>query len=171
MTALVFVDTNVLVYARDTTQEAKQERARDWLATLWRTRNGRLSAQVLSEYYYVVTRKLPRKLPEPAAWSDVVLYSQWSPRAVDVALLDAARDVVGNHRVSWWDALILAAARSQGCALLLSEDLQDGAVFGGVTVCNPFRTSLSEAVAAYAVDAAPAPLHRGRGRPRRAAAG
>lgn len=169
MTALVFVDTNVLVYARDRAQPEKQAQAQDWLATLWRSRTGRLSVQVLSEFYYAGTRRLDPKLPERTAWDEVRLYSQWRPRAIDAALLAAAHETCLAHRLNWWDSLIVAAARAEGCALLLTEDLHDGAVYGGVTVRNPFRTTLAEATARYAAREKPASLHKPRGRPRRAA--
>jgi predicted nucleic acid-binding protein len=66
MTARVFVDTNVLVYARDRTDEEKHARALEWLAALWQERAGRLSWQVLQEYYVTATRKLepPRDLAD-----------------------------------------------------------------------------------------------------------
>jgi len=169
MTAPVFVDTNVLVYARDSAQPAKQALAQDWLTTLWRSRSGRLSVQVLSEYYYTCTRKLQPRMPEPAAWDDVRALMQWRPRSIDALLLQSGREIAVQHRLSWWDSLIVAAARSEGCSMLLSEDLQDGAVYGGVTVRNPFRMSLSEGAARYQAESRAQPAHRPRGRPKRIA--
>lgn len=58
-----FVDTNVLVYARDISEPEKQRRASEWLAHLWRSREGRLSVQVLQEYYVTLTQKLKPGLP------------------------------------------------------------------------------------------------------------
>ena len=64
--------------------------------------------------------------------------------------------------------MVVAAAQLQGCALLLTEDLQDGAVYGGVTVRSPFTLDVREPAPAYTVAPLPNPRHRGRGRPRKA---
>lgn len=167
MNARVFVDTNVFVYARDPRDAAKQARAEDWVANLWRDRAGRTSMQVLSEYYYNVTRKLlPRVAPE-SAWDDTRNLLDWNPHLVDATLLARAREIEQRWRLSWWDSMIVAAAQLQGCALLLTEDLQDGAAYGGVTVRSPFTLDVREPVPAYAVAPAATPRHRGRGRPRK----
>lgn len=168
MTALVFVDTNVLLYARDAGQPLKQACAAEWMNHLWRERVGRISTQVLSEYYVNVTRKLQPGLTPADAWADVDALLAWRPQATDAALLRLAREIERDHRLSWWDSLIVAAARAQGCATLLTEDLHDGAVLAGVTVRNPFVSRLEEQRAGYNPAPASAPRHRGRGRPRRA---
>jgi predicted nucleic acid-binding protein len=170
MTALVFVDTNVLLYARDAAQRTKQPVALDWLATLWRTRSGRISTQVLSEYYVNATRKLQPRMPDADAWEDVRALLEWRPRPVDADLLQRGREIHARHKLGWWDSLVVAAARAEGCTILLSEDLQHGAVYGGVTVRDPFRPTFAEEGATY--DAAPLRAvrrHRSRGRPPRAA--
>ena len=87
MSALYFVDTNVLVYARDTSEPDKQPRADEWLTALWRHRCGRTGVQVLNEYYVTTTRKLDPGLTEEEAWSDVEALLAWSPLAVDATLL------------------------------------------------------------------------------------
>jgi len=167
MTAPVFVDTNVLLYWRDSRQPAKQSRATAWLEHLWREQTGRTSTQVLSEYYVNVTRKLVPGLPAGDAWDDVEALLAWAPQPVDGALLRRGRAVVGRYGLSWWDGLIVAAAQAQGCSLLLSEDLQDGAAYGGVTVRSPFTLSLGEEAAAYGAAPAAVARHRPRGRPKR----
>ena len=68
MTELVFVDTNVLVYARDTRDLRKQQRATEWLDRLWRQQSGRTSVQVLNEYFVTVTRKLQPGNRRPPMW-------------------------------------------------------------------------------------------------------
>lgn len=167
MTAPVFVDTNVLLYWRDARDPTKQARAAEWLAQLWRERTGRTSAQVLSEYYVNVTRKLDPGLAPDEAWDDVHALLAWEPQAIDGPLLERGRAVGSRYGLSWWDSLVVAAAQTQGCALLLTEDLQDGARYGGVTVRSPFTLSIEEGTARYA--AAPATVRRTRrpGRPRR----
>jgi len=127
MTALVFVDTNLLVYARDTRDAMKRATASEWIRLLWSQERGRTSVQVLNEYYDVVTRKFPAVKAEDV-WEDVRYYmSGWNPQPLDSEVLDLAHDVETRYGLSWWDCLIVAAAQAQNCLLLLSEDLQDGA--------------------------------------------
>ena len=168
MTAPIFVDTNIFIYARDPRDAEKQGRAAEWISNFWRDRTGRTSVQVLSEYYYNVTSRLTPKVASADAWDDVEAFFEWRPHPIDAALLERARDIEQRWRLSWWDSMIVAAAQLQGCAILLTEDLQDGAVFGGVTVRNPFTHNVNEPAAAYAVHPVVASRHRGRGRPRKA---
>ena len=87
MTAPVFVDTNVLVYARDAGEKRKQHLAASWLERLWRERSGRTSIQVLSEYYVTVTRKLNPSRKQVDAWDDVHAFLSWKPQSIDAALI------------------------------------------------------------------------------------
>lgn len=169
MSANVFVDTNVFVYARDAGEPAKQPRAAAWLEYLWRAQLGRTSVQVLSEYYVTMTRKLDARLAAADAWDDVLSLFAWRPWPIDAPLLERAREIVLRHKLSWWDSLIVAAAEAQGCSLLLSEDLQDGGVYGSVTVRSPFALEANEAAALYANAPKTASRHPPRGRPKRRA--
>lgn len=165
MTASVFVDTNVLLYARDPHDARKQARASTWLERLWRERLGRTSMQVLSEYKVNLTRKL--KVPPQEAWEAVRVMFAWRPLPTDEALLSRAHEVEQRYRISWWDSLIVAAAQLQECGILLTEDLQDGQVFGSVTVRSPFTLAAHEPQARYASAPVATPRHRPRGRPKR----
>lgn len=167
MTVPVFVDTNVFVYARDARDAAKQLRAADWIARLWRDRSGRTSMQVLSEYYFNVTRKLTPRVAPDEAWDDARAFFAWAPHAIDAALLAQAREIEQRHRLNWLDSMVVGAAQLQDCVLLLTEDLQDGAVFGGVTVRSPFTFDVREPAAAYGAAPLATPRHRPRGRPKR----
>jgi predicted nucleic acid-binding protein len=166
MTAPVFVDTNVLLYARDAGETGKQPRAAAWLEYLWREQLGRTSIQVLSEYYINVTRKLSPGLAPDEAWDDVQALLTWHPQPVDDVLLRRGREVEVRYRLSWWDSLVVGAAQLQGCTVLLTEDLQDGAVFGGVAVRSPFTLAIEEAAATYAVAPSATRRHPSRGRPK-----
>ena len=168
MTAAVFVDANVLVYARDPRETTKQPRAAEWIAHLWRKGAARTSVQVLSEYYVIATRKLAPRVPADDAWGDVRAFMAWRPQPIDEALLQRAREIEERHRLSWWDSMVVAAAQLQDCALLLTEDLHDGATYGGVTARSPFTLAAEEPRAEYAV-ASTAPRHPPRGRPRKKA--
>jgi predicted nucleic acid-binding protein len=167
MTGLCFVDANVFVYARDARDSRKQQRASQWLDLLWRERLGRTSAQAIAEFYAVVTRKLG--IRPDRAWTSVERYFAWQPLAVDEDVLRAARQIEQRYRLSWWDCMIVAAAQRQDCVLLLTEDLQDNAVYGSVTVRSPFTLEAREAAAMYMVEPRLPSLHRPRGRPRRLA--
>lgn len=144
MTVPVFVDTNVLVYARDRTDEVKHRRALEWLTALWEERAGRVSWQVLQEYYVTVTRKLDPPRDAADAREDVTSLVTWRPVPVDVRVADAAWAIEDRYGLSWWDALIVAAAQAGDCTYLLTEDLQDGEDLGGVTVLDPFAHEPSE---------------------------
>jgi len=140
MSDRVFVDTNILVYARDSADPIKQAGASEALARLWRERSGRISTQVLSEYFVTVTQKLRPGLDREAAWSDVEALSAWDPVAIDQGPLRKAREVQIRHGLSWWDSLIVAAAWVAECAEILSEDLGAGETYLGLRVINPFQS-------------------------------
>jgi len=167
MTAPVFVDTNVFIYASDGRETMKQSAAEQWLHLLWREQSGRTSVQVLNECYWNLTRKIKPALSANDAWDMVQSLFQWNPQAVDTDVLTRSRDIERRYGLSWWDSLIVGAAQAQNCPLLLSEDLQDGAVYGGVTVRNPFKLGVSEVAAAYEPSSAAVRRHRSRGRPKR----
>lgn len=169
MTAAVFVDTNIFVYSRDASEPEKQAVAARWLEQLWIEQRGRTGIQALNEFYVTVTRKLDPGMAPEDALADVRALLSWEPQPVDRRLLLRAHDVERRHRMSWWDSMIIAAAQLQHCVLLLSEDFQEGWSCDGVTVCNPFRTQVSEEAATYDTVPAPASRHRPRGRPRRKA--
>jgi predicted nucleic acid-binding protein len=138
MTALVFVDTNVLLYAVDRTNLKKQQAAREWCEELWRSRRGRISFQVLQEFYAKVAQKWPEGRDEARA--EVRDLLAWLPVTVDAAILERGWKIQDRYRLSFWDALIVAAAKSAGCRYLLTEDLQTDQELDGVMVVNPFRS-------------------------------
>lgn len=138
MTGPVFVDTNVFVYRHDDSEPSKQTRAEEWIALLVRDRTGRLSFQVLQEVYATLTSKRRIGFGGTEAREIVLELAEWRPVAVNRALLDRAWLVEERHLISWWDALIVAAAQTCGCRILLTEDLQHGHEFDQVRVMNPF---------------------------------
>jgi predicted nucleic acid-binding protein len=167
MTGLVFVDANIFVYARDPRDSAKQSKAREWIRFLWDTQRGRTSAQALSEFYDTVTRKFQPGVARDDAWEEVQSYLAWNPQSVDTHVLMRANEVERRYQLNWWDCLIVAAAQVQGCVLLLSEDMQDGADYGGIILRSPFTLGVSDEASSYAPLPMLASRHRGRGRPRR----
>lgn len=133
-----FVDTNVLVYAHDTSQAARQPIAAQLLDDLWRTRDGLLSTQVLTEFYAVVTRKFDPPMPRREARALIDAYAAWPLVQVDAPLIVAASALEEQHSFSFWDALIVEAARRGGATRLVSEDLQHGRRIAGLVIANPF---------------------------------
>ena len=168
MTAAVFVDTNVVVYAYDRRDPAKKATAEAVLRELWIEQRGRTSMQVLAEYYSTVTRKLKPALSPDAAWEQVDVLLAWEPLAIDRRLVEQAREVERRYRLSWWDSMIVAAAQLQNCTTLMTEDLQHGLVCGTVVVRNPFMTHIADDFGDYTVEPRPLSRHRPRGRPRSA---
>lgn len=140
MSPRVFVDTNVLVYLRDSTEPEKQRHAAEWMAHLWETGDGRVSTQVLSEYYVAVTSKLVPGMPAAEAREDVVALATWDPLPPDPDLMEDAWAIEDRWGFSFWDALVVAAGRRLGCSILLTEDLQDGQDLDGLVVHSPFTT-------------------------------
>lgn len=132
----MFLDTNVLVYAFDDSEAEKRESAVGLLAA--RPERFVLSAQVLSEFYTSVTRKLTHPLSPDKAATVVAGFSALTMVSLDAEL---AREAISIHRksqISYWDGLIVAAARAGGCDRLLTEDLNDSQVISGVRIENPF---------------------------------
>lgn len=140
MTELVFVDTNVFIYALDQTDADKQNSAQTWRAELWRSRRGRTSFQVLQEFYAKAVSKWPTAID--MARAEVRDLLAWRPLAVSGAILQESWKVQDRYRLSFWDALIVAAAKAASCKYLLTEDLQPDQRLGDVVVVNPFRRDL-----------------------------
>ena len=142
---LVFVDTNVLIHAEDGAEADKQHSALDWIERLWRARSGRMSTQVLNEFYVNVTRKLKPAMPQGDARARVRRYAAgWNPWQIDHATVETAWAMEARHGLQYWDCLVLAAAQHSGCTLVLSEDMQHEGRYGAVQVINPFLASIDE---------------------------
>jgi predicted nucleic acid-binding protein len=132
----VAVDTNVLAYAEGVNGEASRTAALDLLQTL-RPDSTLLPAQALGELFNVLVRKARWSRGDAQravlGWGDAFPLIETSS-----GVMLAAMDLASDHQLGIWDAIILSAAADAGCRLLLSEDLQDGFTWGGVTVVNPF---------------------------------
>ncbi len=137
--SLTFVDTNIIAYSRDNRLPVKQPIAEAWMNCLAQMRVGRISTQVLIEFYSVATHPKKLALPAWAAQADCRALHAWNPLLPDLALFESAWSLIDRHGFSWWDALIVAAALRQECTLLLSEDLQHNLVVDNrLTIINPF---------------------------------
>jgi predicted nucleic acid-binding protein len=139
MTAPVFVDTNVLIYCFDEADERKYRAARSWRAELWKSRQGRVSFQVLQEFYLTATKKWPDLRTEVRAEIRDLL--DWRPVVIDADILESGWEIQERFQLSFWDSLIVAAAKAASCRYLLTEDLQADQEFDGVVVVNPFKSN------------------------------
>ncbi len=137
--ANALVDTNVLVYACDPSDDEKRERALQLLVGLHEAGAGCLSAQVLSEFFWTTTRGRSPLLTLAEATVQVErLAASWPVLDVTALVVGEAARGVAAHRFSFWDALIWAAARLNQVPLVLSEDFAHGSRVGGVRFVNPF---------------------------------
>ncbi|RPH54906.1 MAG: PIN domain-containing protein [Acidobacteria bacterium] len=134
-----FVDTNILMYAHDTSAGAKHERAKAILEELWRDRTGVVSTQVLQELAVNLRRKASRPLDAKATREIIVDYLTWQVVINGGESILEALDLEARYQVSFWDALVLHAAQTSGAEVLYSEDLSDGQTYGSVRVTNPFK--------------------------------
>jgi predicted nucleic acid-binding protein len=132
-----FLDTNLLVYADAGDEPTKQQRALALIGEHRRGGTGVLSTQVLQEFANVALCKL--LLPPALVRERLGFYSRFEVLATTPGLIAAALDQHVLRGLSFYDALIVQAAIASGCSQLLSEDMQDGAVHGGVTIRNPFK--------------------------------
>lgn len=142
MSDLVFVDSNVLIYAVDESNPKKHEAARLWRSELWKSHRGRISFQVLDEFYANVDRKWPAAREHLQA--EIRNLMTWRPIELNAELLEEAWRIQAHFKLSFWDALIVSAAQAASCRYLLTEDLQEGQEMDGVVVVNPFRSGTTE---------------------------
>ena len=131
-----FVDTNVLVYADDGGDRTKQSVATSLIEAHLRAGSGVISTQVLQEFVNTALRKL--MLPVDLIRARLAVYRRFEVVPSSPDLVTAALDIHVLRRLSYWDVLIVQAARQSGCIQLLTEDMNAGAVVAGVRLVNPF---------------------------------
>ena len=139
------LDTNILVYAVDRDAGDRHERSKDLMSRA-AGRDCVLTVQALAEFFHATTRKGLLKPSLASAfvrdWLDVFRLA-----SADGTVLVEAMDAVGEHRLSFWDAMLWATARRVGCSAILSEDMQDGRRLSGVEIINPFGAAASARLA------------------------
>ena len=138
MTDRLFVDTNILIYAHDLDAGAKNRLASSLLMDIWETGTGILSIQVLQEFYHVATQKIELPLPPGEALEYLHYMAILETVQPDFHMVVAAIRIHQKHAVSFWDGLILQAAKTAGCSQLISEDLQHGFALDDLVINNPF---------------------------------
>jgi predicted nucleic acid-binding protein len=134
----VFVDTNILIYAHDLDAGTKHEISRRIVVELWEKRSGALSTQVLQEFYINITKKIAAPLAPATARNIISTYFSWRVEEIHPDSILQASEISEKHNLSFWDALIVVAARAANAAAILTEDLNAGQVIEGIVVNNPF---------------------------------
>jgi predicted nucleic acid-binding protein len=138
MNGRAFFDTSVLVYQDDTSSPVKQNHALALFSDHFKKGTATLSLQVLQEYFSVATRKL--NLAADKAQRRVEIFSLANVVKFEAQDIISAIELHRLTRISFWDALIVHAARVSGAAVLYSEDFQHGSVLASVRILNPFVT-------------------------------
>ena len=137
MSVRCFLDTSIFLYAHDESSKRKQNTARNLISRVYSEEICAISTQVMTEFFQNFVIKFKR--PYPDALKEMHFMSRC--RVIDQTmslLLEGAR-LLNEYSVSWWDALIVAAAAESGAEVLYSEDLQHDQIIGGVKIVNPFR--------------------------------
>jgi predicted nucleic acid-binding protein len=137
-----FVDTNVLLYRFGAFHAEKRRSADAWFDLLWSTDRGRISWQVIFEFYSNVVKKTGTA--PAAARAAVEKLILWNPEVPTHATVLRAWHWCDSAQLNFWDGLILGAAEQAGCRWLLTEDFQTGRRYGTVTVVNPFEHGPAE---------------------------
>ncbi len=145
MTARLFIDTNILIYALDPAEAEKRQVSADLLRATIRMRTLTLSPQSLNECYRVLTQR--RKLmPIDQARAYIRTLAPWAIAPLDAKTTEQAFAIQDETGASWWDSLILTSAVQAQCRLFVSEDLQDGRVVSGMRIANPFNPEFARAI-------------------------
>ena len=135
----IFIDTNLLVYTLDRKDERKQQKARRILKTIVDTHQPVISTQVIKEFYVVATSKL--NADQISIKNIVHNFHKMEIINNDLELIEQAIDISVLSQLSFWDALIIAAAEKANCEFVFSEDLNRGQTYRGIVVVNPFVES------------------------------
>jgi predicted nucleic acid-binding protein len=134
----IFLDANILVYANDRTQKEKQEKAKRIIADGILSENSVISAQVISEFFVTITRKIQVPLSQIEARNQILLLKNLEILEVDFSLILNAMEIINEFKFSYWDSLIISAALKSKCTILYSEDLNHGQTIRSVIIQNPF---------------------------------
>ena len=139
MSAKCFLDTNIFVYSFDAANPTKAATARKLIQDRLRDRTAVISFQVVQEFFNVACKRFPAFVASPDA--ELYLAAVLRPMITvhsSAGLYSEALRLQQRYKLSWYDSIIVAAASEAGCAVIYTEDLQDGAKLNGVLVKNPF---------------------------------
>ena len=133
----IFIDTNILIYTLDSKDPYKQTEAREIMKKVVELHRPVISTQVLKEFYVVATTKL--KADRIIVKNIIHNFCNMEIVQNDLELIEQAIDISIISQLSFWDSLIVAAAEKSKCESIISEDLNSGQIYRGVTVINPFK--------------------------------
>lgn len=131
-----FVDTNIFVYAKDAGAGDKQKISQSIIEKLWLDSSGRLSYQVLTEYFVVLFKKL--NVDQKLILDELEDLESWKPCPINQQVFSRAKRIFKQYNLSWWDSLIIGAAEECQCTTIYTEDLSHDTVYSTVRTCNPF---------------------------------
>jgi len=135
-----FIDSNIIVYANDVSAGVKQERAIDITIRLMQAQTGVVSTQVMQEYAKVALDKLHQE-PE-IVLRQLKLMETFIQSPITSKTTRRAVEIKTAYQISFWDANIISSAESADCDIILSEDLNDGQLYAGIQIVNPFGQSI-----------------------------
>ena len=134
---MTFLDTNVLIYSIDGKDPTKQVVAREIVVSAVRGGGFLISAQVLNEFSNIALLKLKLSVEEVRKF--VSFFSRIGVVSLESRWTDAALLLKQRYETQFFDSLLLAAAQENGCDEILTEDLNDGQMYGSVKAVNPFK--------------------------------
>ena len=137
MSDRIFVDTNILIYAHDLSAGDRHAKASAIIESLWETETGVISTQVLQEFYVTLTRKIKNPLKPDEAREIIRNYIAWPVQINDPETTIRASEIEEKNSLSFWDALIVAAALRLQAKKIISEDLNHGQIIEGILIENP----------------------------------
>ena len=143
MSDRIFVDTNILVYAFDKADQYKYDVASNLVLQCYQDKNAVVSTQVLKEFFVTVTLKVSDKMSAEDAEQAVRDFALWTVVETSVSVVLSGINIHRNHSLSFWDAMILAAAKVADCTTLLTEDMGHGTRIEDILILNPFLTDQS----------------------------
>jgi predicted nucleic acid-binding protein len=138
MSDRIFVDTHILVYAHDLSAGDRHAKASAIIESLWETERGVISTQVLQEFYVTLTRKIKNPLKPNEAREIIRNYIAWPVQINDPETTIRASEIEEKNILSFWDAMIVAAALRSQAQKIITEDLNHGQIIEGILIENPF---------------------------------
>lgn len=139
MSDRIFVDTSILIYAHDLSAGDHHAKACAVIESLWETETGVISTQVLQEFYVTVTRKIRNPLKPDEAREIIRNYLAWPVQINDPETTIRASEIEEKNSLSFWDALIVAAALRLQAQKIITEDLNHGQIIEGILIENPLK--------------------------------
>ncbi len=134
-----FIDSNIIVYAHDHSEKKKYNISKKLILNGIMNENIVISTQVLSEFFVTVTKKIKKKLPVKTARKEIDLLKSLQIIEIDIDLILLAIDILLKYKLSYWDSLIISAAKRSGATVIYTEDMNAGQKIESIKIINPFE--------------------------------